>query len=70
MCPSQTIGTHAALLFYDIQLMPKDINLPGFIFELKAEKDYNDLKTLAQVALQQIVDNRYDKIMAMCILFR
>ncbi len=45
---------------YDIQLMPKDINLPGFIFELKAEKDYNDLKALAQVALQQIVDNRYD----------
>lgn len=45
---------------YDIQLMPKNVNRPGFIFELKAEKNCDDLKELAQVALQQIEDNGYD----------
>ena len=45
---------------YDIQLMPKNPNLPGFLFELKAEKNCDDLGVLAQAALQQIVDNRYD----------
>lgn len=45
---------------YDIQMMPNDVNLPGFIFELKADKDCDDLKTLAQIAAQQIMDNQYD----------
>ena len=47
---------------YDIQLMPRDINRPGFIFELKANsaRTENELKELAQTALQQIIDNAYD----------
>lgn len=47
---------------YDIQLMPRDINRPGFIFELKANsaRTEDELKELAQTALQQIVDNAYD----------
>ncbi len=45
---------------YDIQLTPQDVNWPGFIFELKAEKKCDDLKELAQVALQQIIDKKYD----------
>ena len=47
---------------YDIQLMPKEANRPGFLFELKAEKDCSGskLKELAQIALQQIEDNHYD----------
>lgn len=47
---------------YDIQLMPKDKKRPGFLFELKAEKDCAsyELKTLAQNALRQIADNKYD----------
>ena len=48
-------------LKYDIQLMPKDANCPGFLFELKAEKDCTSsrLKELARIALQQIEDNHY-----------
>ena len=47
---------------YDIQLMPRDISRPGFIFELKANsaRTEDELKELAQTALQQIVDNAYD----------
>ena len=47
---------------YDIQLMPKDKKRPGFLFELKAEKDCtsDELKKLAQNALQQIATNKYD----------
>ena len=42
--------------------MPKDKKRPGFLFELKAEKDRtrDELKTLAQNALRQIADNKYD----------
>lgn len=52
---------------FDIQLMPKDITRPGFLFELKAEKDQSadELKTLAQTALQQIDDNKYATDMAL-----
>ena len=47
---------------YDIQLSPKTDNLPGIIIELKAEKNCNDkvLKSLAQTALKQINDKKYD----------
>lgn len=47
---------------YDIQLMPKNANLPGIIIELKAEKNCSDeaLKKLAETALKQIVDKKYD----------
>lgn len=47
---------------YDIQLMPKNIRLPGIIIELKAGKDCSDtaLKELSKVALQQIIDKKYD----------
>ncbi|MBD5101423.1 MAG: AAA family ATPase [Subdoligranulum sp.] len=47
---------------YDIQLKPKDSTLPGILIELKAAKNVcgNALKVLAQTALQQIDDRKYD----------
>ncbi len=47
---------------YDIQLMPRDISKPGILIELKAAKDCSgdDLKALAQTALQQINEKKYD----------
>jgi hypothetical protein len=41
---------------YDLQLEPRDGALPGFLIELKAAKNASEdeLKTLAQTALQQI----------------
>lgn len=47
---------------FDIQLMPKDINRPGVLIELKADKNCTQdvLKTLAQIALDQIDDRKYD----------
>lgn len=46
---------------YDIQLMPKNVALPGILIELKAEKhaDAEQLKKLAAVALKQINDKNY-----------
>ena len=50
---------------YDIQLMPKNNKLPGIIIELKAEKNCNkdELKKLAEKALAQIDENKYDQEM-------
>lgn len=46
---------------YDIQLMPKDTSKPGILIELKADKNSSDdLMDLAQIALQQINDRKYD----------
>lgn len=47
---------------YDIQLAPKAEYLPGIIIELKAEKNCTDkeLKALAETALKQINDKKYD----------
>lgn len=46
---------------YDIQLMPKDTSKPGILIELKADKNSSDdLMDLAQTALQQINDRKYD----------
>lgn len=47
---------------YDIQLKPTRKNLPGILIELKAEKNCTEeqLKTLSQTALQQIIDKKYD----------
>lgn len=47
---------------YDIQLMPQKNTLPGILIELKAEKDCSkdDLKKLAESALNQITDKKYD----------
>ena len=47
---------------YDIQLMPKKNNRPGFIFELKAEKDCSQdkLREIAQGAIQQIIERKYE----------
>ena len=47
---------------YDICLRPKSNRLPGVLIELKAEKDCSgaELKKLAQNALQQIEDRKYD----------
>lgn len=47
---------------FDIQLMPKQKNRPGFIFELKAEKDKSpaELVQFAKTALKQIEEKKYD----------
>lgn len=47
---------------YDLQLEPTDHKLPGILIELKAEKNCSDasLKQLAEIALQQINDRKYD----------
>jgi len=47
---------------YDIQLMPENDKLPGILIELKAAKNCteNELKKLAENALQQIEDMKYD----------
>lgn len=52
---------------YDIQLMPKTGDLPGIIIELKAEKNCgeDDLKRLAEKALEQINEKKYDQEMNM-----
>ena len=46
---------------YDIQLMPKNVALPGILIELKAKQlaDAEQLKKLAAVALKQIHDKNY-----------
>lgn len=46
---------------YDIQLMPGRPEDPGFIFELKAEKnaEQDKLKALAGQALRQIAEKKY-----------
>ncbi len=51
---------------YDIALRPKKDSLPGFLIELKAEKDCSEqrLKELAEQALQQIEEQKYDVQMA------
>lgn len=47
---------------YDIQLTPKTQGLPGIIIEIKAAKEASEeqLKKLAEQALEQIEEKRYD----------
>lgn len=47
---------------YDISLCPRDSKMPGILIELKAATGYTEdsLKKLADTALQQIKDRRYD----------
>lgn len=47
---------------YDIQLLPKAENIPGILIELKAARNFSEdkLKWLAETALAQIEDRRYD----------
>ena len=47
---------------YDIQLLPKNIDMPGIIIEIKATTDTSDagLKKLAAEALAQIENKKYD----------
>ena len=46
---------------FDIQLIPKNNSLPGILMELKVSKDENaDLRKLAEGALLQIKQNRYE----------
>ena len=46
---------------FDIQLSPIQKNMPGFIFELKSSKNPSeDLDKLANNAIQQIKDKKYD----------
>ena len=52
---------------YDLQLMPKAPSLPGILIELKAGKDCDEqeLKGLAEEALQQIETRKYDTELTM-----
>lgn len=43
----------------DIELMPKNNELPGVIIELKYSKTKNNLKQLAKEVIKQIDDNHY-----------
>ncbi len=46
---------------FDIELLPMVKGIPGFIFEFKHTKDINaDLESLANSALKQIEDMKYD----------
>ena len=47
---------------YDLQLVPKEPGLPGMLIELKAAKNVSgdNLKVLAQTALNQIQTKKYD----------
>lgn len=46
---------------FDVELLPMIQGIPGFIFELKHTKDINvDLDSLANSALKQIDDMKYD----------
>lgn len=51
---------------YDIQLFPKNQQLPGILLELKFEMNCSDeqLKNSAKMALQQIIDKKYDAEMS------
>ena len=48
---------------FDIQLYPEYKNIPGFIFEFKKAKNASELNMMAETALKQIEDNRYDSQM-------
>lgn len=47
---------------YDIQLVPKDMNMPGILMELKADRDCSEeeLKQLSEDALLQIAVRKYE----------
>ena len=50
---------------FDVQLMPKIKSIPGFIFEFKhAKTDAEDLEALAEEALRQIEEQKYDTQMS------
>lgn len=53
---------------FDIQLKPKQNNLPGILIELKAEKNCTgeELKKLSKLALKQIIDKKYDAELISC----
>lgn len=50
---------------FDIQLKPRDVSMPGVLIEIKAEKNCSteELKALAQTALRQIIDRKYDMVL-------
>lgn len=51
----------SGLVRFDIELLPMVKGIPGFIFEFKHTKDINvDLDSLANSALKQIEDMKYD----------
>lgn len=51
----------SGLGWFDIELLPMVKGIPGFIFEFKHTKDINvDLDSLANSALKQIEDMKYD----------
>lgn len=47
---------------FNIQLMPCDSSMPGFLIEVKAVKNYSSQKLteLSQFALNQIIDRQYE----------
>ena len=52
---------------FDIMLIPRQKSLPGFIYEFKFSKDEkDDLNLLAEEALKQIDDKKYDTELLDC----
>lgn len=46
---------------FDLMLIPREASIPGFIFEIKfAKEDRMDLDTLAEEALRQIDEKKYE----------
>lgn len=45
---------------FDIQLFPQNNGDPGFIFEFKHGKNADELEQLAEDALRQIEEQKYD----------
>ena len=50
---------------FDCSLEPKDKKKPGFIIEFKATDDESKLEKVAEVAMQQMIDKKYDTALEM-----
>ena len=50
---------------FDCSLEPKDKKKPGFIIEFKATDDESKLKKVAEEAMQQMIDKKYDTALEM-----
>ena len=50
---------------FDCSLEPKDKKKPGFIIEFKATDDESKLEKVAEEAMQQMIDKKYDTALEM-----
>ena len=50
---------------FDCSLEPKDKKKPGFIIEFKATDDESKLEKVAEEAIQQMMDKKYDTVLEM-----